>query len=349
MAPTTLVIDRTFRGVGRIKKATGTATPAVRRKMSRMLTDLHDAGRLDILRAIRDGKLSLLQVYDAHQRKALESLPLAETMKPLAETMKAWIDGLSSIEASDKHKESLETSRRYFERESPKATVAELPYVLDELRDSLGAKHPRSFNLARAAGLAFLRSTLKRSHPLWLSVAAIEPRKVPKNTKRTPLTVEQMAELFPSPETDWLDAIAWGMATTGMHAKEYWGRWNILADRVHIIGTKRAGRIRDVPLVRRPAVPKFNRRKFEDDLRERTREITVYDLRRTYANWLEEAGIFRTRRKLYLGHAAGDVTDLYERHDVAAYLADDGQKLRDFVVLHTKPHTIRLVKGAGAK
>ncbi len=349
MTPQTLGIDRSFRGVGRIKKATGTTIPAVRAKISRMLTALHQDGRLDILRAIRDGKLTLMQVYDAYQRKQLDTLPLAATMKPLAKTMKAWIEGLTDNDCSAKHRESLETSRRYFEKAKKKAMVADLPVILEGLRTTLGAKRPRSFNLAKSAAQTFLRSTLKKSHPLYLSVQAVELRKVPKNTKRTPLTVEQMRGFFPHPETDWLDAIAWGMATTGMHAKEYWGEWSILADRIHVGGTKAKGRNRDVPLIQRPAVPKFNRRKFEDDLRDRTRAIVVYDLRRTYANWLESAGIPRTRRKLYMGHSASDITDLYERHEVAAFLTDDAKKLRDFLSLHTESHTMKLVRAGGSE
>lgn len=336
----TLEVDRTFRGVGRLKRATGTTNPAVRRKISRMLTALHDEGRLDILRAIRDGKLGMMQVYDAYQRNAIDRLPLAQTMEVLATTMKTWIEGLDDVSA--KHTESLETSRRYFEGVSSKATVADLPALLEGLRKTLGAKHPRSFNLARTAALAFLRDTLKRSHSLYLNALAVEPRKIAKATARHPLSVQQMMAFFPKPETHWLDAIAWGMATTGMHAKEYWGEWHVLADRIHIEGTKRAGRVRDVPLVQRPAVPRYNRRKFEDGLRDRTRAIVAYDLRRTYAHWMESAGISRTRRKLYLGHGAADVTDLYERHEVAAFLADDAKKLRDFIARPTISHTMPL-------
>lgn len=113
---------------------------------------------------------------------------------------------------------------------------------------------------------------------------------------------------------DAVDAIAWSMATTGMGGGEYWGRWSVRSDRVHIEGTKRVGRVRDVPLALRPTVPRMHRRTFEDKVRERTNELTPYDLRRTYANWLEAAGIPRTRRRLYLGHGTGDVTDLYEAH-----------------------------------
>lgn len=349
MTPETLRIDRTFKGVGRIARATGTTNPAIQRKLSRMLTALYDDGRLDILRAIRDRVLPMLQVYDAYQRRALHELPVANTLPLVAVAMTEWIESLTiPTDCSAKHAESLETSRRYFEKADPKATIADLPRVVEGLRDTLGKQHPRSFNLAKSAAQSFVRAKLKRNHDVYRALVAIEPRPEPNDTKRSPLTPDQMRNFFPKPETDWLDAIAWGMATTGMHAKEYWGRWSVLADRIHVGGTKREGRNRDVPLVRVPTAPKFNRRKFEDDLRERTRSIVVYDLRRTFANWMESAGIPRTRRKLYMGHGATDVTDLYEWHEVAAFLADDAAKLRKFAQLPTIPHTMRLEKSEGA-
>jgi integrase len=279
-----------------------------------------------------------LEVHAAYQRRELDSLPTAETVKPLAEAMDVWIKGLRVPEdVSAKHKGSLETSRRYLERENAKAAIADLPALLETLRDSLGKPHPRSFNLCRAAALAFVRSTLKRSHPLWHAVAAVEPRKLPPKRQHSPLSPEQMRAWFPAPERDPVDAIAWGMATTGMGAGEYWGRWSVEADRIHIHGTKREGRVRDVPLVLRPASPAMHRRTFEDKVRERVPAITVYDLRRTYANWLEAAGIPRTRRKLYLGHGAGDVTGLYELHEVRAFLAADAVSLKAYLGLPSAP------------
>lgn len=329
MTPTTLIIDRSFKGVGRIKRATGSLRPDVRKKQSKMLTALYEDGRLDLLRAIRDGDLTLAEVHYAYQRKALDQLPTADTVKPLATAMKAWIDSLVvGRDASAKHVGSLETSRRYFERLSPKASVADLPKLLDRLRDSLGTKHPRSFNLAKAAASAFVRGTLKKSHPLWLAVQAVEVRKVGTGREHHPLSVEQMRNLFPHPETSAVDAIAWGLATTGMRPKEYWGRWEVRADRVLVHGTKTTAAERVVPLLQRPAVPSMHRRTFENKVRERVPGIVVYDLRRTYANWLEAAGVPRTRRRLYLGHAAGDVTGLYELHEVTAFLAEDAEKLR---------------------
>jgi hypothetical protein len=59
--------------------------------------------------------------------------------------------------------------------------------------------------------------------------------------------------------------------------------------------------------------------------------VDPYDLRRSDATWLETAGIPRTRRRLYLGHGTRTVTDLYERHQVEAFLAEDGARLRSFI------------------
>jgi len=69
--------------------------------------------------------------------------------------------------------------------------------------------------------------------------------------------------------------------------------------------------------------------------------LRTYDLRRTYSNWMEAAGILRTRRKLYMWHSAGDVTGGYELHEVSAFPAEDGKILRQFEGLEHTP-AIRL-------
>ena len=337
MTPT-LIIDRTFKGVGRIKIRTGTRIPAVRRKFSRMLTALADEGRVDMLRALRDGRIHIMQLHDAYQRKALDQLPSAETSRPLAPAMRDWIASFGQT----KHAVSLETSLGYLEGAKANALISDLPQLLLTLRATLGQSHPRSFNMLRSAASGYIRQTLTRSHSLYPQVLAVELVPVKKKRKHCPLTVTEMRAWFPNPQTDDLDAIAWGMVTTGMGAKEYYGGWTVMLDRVHIEGTKTDHRKRDVPLILAPAVPRMHRRTFEDKLRERTsRAMTPYDLRRTYSNWMEAAGILRTRRKLYMGHSAGDVTGGYELHEVSAFLSEDGTILRQFIGLEHTP-AIRL-------
>jgi integrase len=58
--------------------------------------------------------------------------------------------------------------------------------------------------------------------------------------------------------------------------------------------------------------------------------LRMYDLRRSFAVWMEEAGIPRSRRKSYLGHSAGDVTRLYERRELLAWLQEDAGRLRAY-------------------
>lgn len=342
MTPDTLIIDRTFRGLGRLKKATGTTNPAMRRKLNRMLTALADGGRLDILRAIRDGKLTLAQVYDAFIRRDLDALPTADTIQPLVRAMRSWIDALeSSGDCSHHHAVSLKQSVRYIEKAAPKAALHELDAIIESLRTTLGRAHPRSFNLARAAALAFVRDTLKRSHPLWNHIAAVRTRPIREQPPRPILTPARMRSLFPNPGSDRVDAIAWAMVTTGMHAKEYWGQWETQLDRVRIYGTKRKGRRRDVPLVMQPAVPRLSRSHWQLTLRRRETGVQPYDFRRAYAQWMEEAHISRARRKAYLGHGKSDVTDVYERHEVTAFLVADAEKLRAFLDLPpTIAHTV---------
>jgi integrase len=333
MMVVTLRIDRRFKGVGRINRASGTTNPSLKRKIERMMRALYDEGRIDILRALRDGQLEFIDVYDAFQRRAIHELPIGPTLQPLAEAMTAWIETLLvPRDYAAKTVEAFGTSRDYFERHNGTARVADLPRVLEELRTTLGVKHPRSFNMCRSSALSFTRATLKRSHRLYIECAAVEARKVEKRAPRAQLTPAAMRGFFPNPDTDVVDGIAWAMVTTGMGAGEYWGAWEIQADRIHIDGTKSGGRVRDVPLARKPMVPRLSRDRFQRVFRERIKgAFTPYDLRRTYAQWLESAGVQRSRRRLYMGHASADTTDIYERHEVTAFLAEDAGKLTAFL------------------
>lgn len=339
MSPATLVVDREFPGVGRIKKASGTTNPVVKRKISRMLTELKSEGRLDLLRDIRDGHYTLMEVYDAHRRNALHEIATGATAKPLAEAMRKWIekqepgtdysaDHITSLEQS--LKKLLDTDLTGFE--APR--ISDLPAVLETLRDSLGKTQPRSFNLARSASSAFVRAKFKRSHPLYIAIIAVERRKEPKPEPRPDLTVEWMRNMFPAPETDPQDACAWAMALSGMGPKEYWGRWAVESDRIKVYGTKREARVRDVPLIQAVPSPRLTRDAFRQRLEHRTKKkVTPYDFRRTFARWMERAGVMRSRRIYYMGHAAGDVTALYEQSEIDGYLVSDAQLMRRYVGL----------------
>ncbi len=44
--------------------------------------------------------------------------------------------------------------------------------------------------------------------------------------------------------------------------------------------------------------------------------VKPYDARRSFANWLEQAGIWETHQQAYMGHGPRTITDLYRRHEL---------------------------------
>jgi hypothetical protein len=101
-----------------------------------------------------------------------------------------------------------------------------------------------------------------------------------------------------------LGAMAWTLATSGMRPAEYWhrygARWIDAGEFVSVEGTKTSGSVRKVPLFRIPDRPECAEKKFRGAL-DVAGGIDAYDLRRTYANWLESAGIARSRRRCTSG------------------------------------------------
>lgn len=327
-----LVLDVRIRSVGRIKRATGTNSAKTFEKIDRMVRALADQGRVDLLRALRGGVLAPRELLDAWRRNDLNALPTAKAARPLKATWNAWV---RKKDCSDAHKLSLAQSLRHLK---PKAEtpIADVATLLEHARDRL-AKHPQSFRLCRSAAQAFVKATLKRSHPLYADVQAVEPLKIREKRRKHPATVEELREIAKRAtgdaegDTSVAQIISTG-SLTGMRVNELWGSWSVRGDRVAIHGTKTKNAERVVPLIGLVWKPTISYVAFRKALADASDgQMTPYDLRRTYANWLEAAGIPRTRRRLYLGHGASDVTDLYEHHEVDRFLAEDAAKLRAFL------------------
>jgi integrase len=319
----TFVLDRQFRGVGRIKRATGTDDPKLFTLLDSMLTTLYKAGRVDILQGIHAGVLTPLEVWARFRLGELDRLPTVETMKPLKKTLEAWVE---HADAGRWNKASRKYAVRAILRLAKKsATVQDLPALLRAYSSKAGG--PVMFNRARSAMQAFLRDTLSRSHPLYGQVRDVRPKRVTARRGK-PQSIEELTELTAKLHPAFA-AIAWSMALTGMGPGELWGSWTQQKDRIRIRGTKRAGRVRDIPTIRPIAKPTRLYRPFLDALHEASGgTVRPYDLRNTFANWMEAAGIPRARRIVYMGHGTKDITDLYERHEVERFLQDDGEKLR---------------------
>lgn len=359
-----LIVDRKIRNIGRIRHASGLQN----RPQFNLLNDhITEAAKTVEGRAILSmmvGKHPRLRA-DVFFRYAkageLHLIPQGNAARPLVQALTQWREDTEPDVSTDTHRVRNELVTWVKAIAPADAMVPALPDVIRQLRVRQ-AKAPRSFNLNRSYALAFVRDTIGKLSPVYLGVQAVPVRKVRPKVKPRPLSPRELGEIASGfdkvaaewlaehaspkatkrPKASWVDAYT--MALTGMNPKEFHGEWKVLEDRVHIGGTKRPGRVRDVPLLfpsklwgdwRLNQHPSVSQRVFAKAFRLAADHAgipcTPYDLRRSFANWMESAGIPRTRRQLYLGHGARDITDLYERHEVDAFLKDDGAKLRAWI------------------
>lgn len=334
-----LSIDVLVPDVGRIQKRIGTDSATRKDDYLTMIRGLQRDGRLEVLRNLRDGIVSFALVYEAWNTGKLNTLPSAETLLPLEETWKQWVEDLESVpqklrlsaEHIRAHKHGLTRLLRVMRA---RASLTELPDAIDALRKQYRAM-PGTFNKTLNSARAFLRDTLKVRHPLYQQLRSEAVLKYVRARDPKQLLVSDLIALEQSGKlpADVMQVV-WSLATTGMIPKEYWqdGFAHGL-NHIHVNGQKRRARDRDIPDLGRCVAPPCGYEKA-------TRSVLyaldgmflLKDLRNTFAFWMESAGIPRTRRKMYLGHGMRDVTDLYERQEIAQFLREDGDKLKAWII-----------------
>lgn len=332
----TLLIQRRYRGVGHINKRSGTHSKKMRDRIHDMMDALYERGRLDLLESVRDGIISPMQLYNAQQQGNVRSLPSAAEIKPLVPHLFDWLD---DYEIADTTRRGYRDRFTQLVKLGKESSVADLPGLLERMR----AQHKkleryRSFNQARSAVQAYLRSTLGRQNPVYIAVANIEPLDSRPKRKGNPLSVvdawairDKMAEPMAS--------MFWTMCLTGMGWMEYTGAWEVVGETVEIHGTKRLGRERIIPKFGELVDPSVPDKVFRKALRKASkRTVQPYDCRRTFARWLNEAEVYEVHQACYMGHGAKTITALYktprivieilkaDRKKVTAYLKQESLK-----------------------
>jgi integrase len=346
------MIDRNIRGVGRIHMASGLTNAAQFRVLNDGITELATTpAGIDVLRAMLARTVTPLAVFQAVRAKDLSMLAIGPTGRPLLTAVRQWREdekGSVAKRTYEVRKELVTHLARVVTETTP---ITALPDALRQLKRDVPA---RSFNLDLAYASAFARDTFGKRSALYLDVRDIEPKKGSVATERRPLTPDEVLTLSAAFDRIWKgrqgsrgDEVL-AMALTGMGPTEYWGQWSVRAHHVHIDGTKRASRVRDIPklfpcaLYDHETIPKpsITPTSFARALRiarvATGIDCTPYDLRRTFGNWLEQAGVLRSRRKQYLGHAVGDVTERYERHDVGRFLVEDAETVRTWIAANLR-------------
>ena len=333
-----LPIDVRIPGVGRVKKRSGVRTKAERDDLVAMLRLLPKQGQLELVRDIQAGRRELLDVYAHFTAGTLAQLRGPQDDQPLSALLDDWLDHALCADGTRQNRRDAFRALKADGRRT--YLFRDLPSMLKAHRERCeAAGYPRAFNIARTCVQAFLRDKLGKRKPLTLEVADVAMLRERKQGRQGLTVADALAV------RDGLGVQAgrawWSMCLTGMGPKEYWvDGWRVEADRVHIDGAKVVrrgvdgafGRVRDVPLVDYPVRPEITRAGFATALRRLSEKtgttVSPYQARKTFARWMEDAGIPRVRREVYRGHGKRDIGDLYERYEVAAYLREDAQKLR---------------------
>ena len=316
----TFLLDRVFPGLGRIKRASGTDDVRTFKALDAMLSQLWAAGRVDVLAAVRDKKIHPLTLWGQVRSGGVALLPSPESIEPFDPT--AWVN---ARECSDWHRKGLRYRFERFIRDVGPLTLADLPQQLAVFRTVVASK-PALFNRTKAALQAYLKARFGRHHVLWMGVANVPALKEVKKhgNPQTPQQLGHVALALGS-----LGSMAWSMALSGMGPGEYWGKWNTVTGAVEIKGTKREGRHRLVPVLGELTRPTVTYKPFRQALADVTQnQVEPYDLRRSFAVWLEHAGVERTNIELYLGHKPSSVTDRYLWREAMQVIPGDGRKVR---------------------
>ena len=368
----TLPIDVIVLGV-RIKKQSGVTTKAERDDLVAMLRTLPKQGHLEIVRGIQAGRWSLLEVYAHYVAGTLAQLYGPQDDQQLDPVVDGWLDRALCADGTRDNRRDAFKALRALERRT--LFLRDLPELLKTYRARCEeVKHPRTFNIARTAVQAFLRDTLGKRKPLTLAVADV-PKLAERKQGRAGLVLPEAVAIRDQLPHD--AALAWwSMVLTGMGPKEFFvDGFDVLADRVLIHGAKTEGRERAVPLIDTPVRPALTKDGYTSALRRlsgrRLREsltaqldrkptpqeltaaaqakgaqpwkVTPYQARKTFARWMEEARIPRTRRNRYRGHGTQDIGDNYERYEVDGYLRDDAKAMREYLLSVLPPRGLQIV------
>jgi integrase len=339
-----LPIDLQFRGVGRLHLRSGTTKRQTRDAMKQMLRTLYQVGRLDVLRDLKAHHVSVMQVYEQYRQGKLNELPTGDLMRPLDDTWTEWLEGR---ELADR------TRRDYAEAwtrlaPAPAATFCDLPALLAAHRKACLGVRARTFGKDRAAVLAFVHTMLGDTHWLALACRRVAPLKITKDRRLpyNPLTVAQAKTLAASLAPHHALTL-WGFCLTGMRPEEMFeehgNRWSVEEQAIRVHGSKSLAADRVVPRVGLLVKPATGRLAFYRALRTASAAtVSPYDLRRTYAQWLDLARIPQFRQDYYMAHGPKDLNALYKRmRGVGAYLVEDAAALGGLV---GEPVVLRMVK-----
>ena len=231
------VVEIRWRGVPRLKLSTGTGSKVRAGAMERTLHGLRDAGRLDVLRLLAEGKLALSDVHEDYQRDpaALQqrvAKVASPILGPLVDEWLKWLESPSALSSKTRRPFSPRTAYRYREswqrlfRVLPKgrdATLADITKgFLAEFRDvrRRGGTAGSTINRDLCALSAF-RRWCGEERDLVLPALKLPREREPAGRERW-LSAEELRDLEGAAPREWWPLLA-TLAFTGLRIGEAQG------------------------------------------------------------------------------------------------------------------------------
>jgi integrase len=323
------MIDKVYKNVGRIQKATGTTDPKVYAGIRAMLDMLYASGKLEILKEIQRGATTPLKVYSLMQGGKLTTSVTTVGFAALSD-VKDYLENRADLGERTRYS-YLSLYNVFITKYGENHSIEEIPILLEKFRAECVKKHQnkRQFNHTRAVFQGYCHNTkgLGRLSPLWIAITNVKP--IRYQTKKKPaLSVSDVLGLMAvMPKPIYADII-WTLATTGMRKSEYTeGLWKEKEDRIEIQGTKTDAAVRVIPKLYPIKVAVESIQRMEIYVRkEREKlgfDVSPHILRHTFAHWMESAGLPLSRRNLYMGHSATTMDNVYTHVEVERFLKDD--------------------------
>lgn len=323
-------LDRVIPGVGRIQAKVGSASLRDYESANALVTKLAEQGRLDLLRALRAGGLSVPELRDADRRGALAGVEGGiVARRPLLKEARKAIDAMRcSAVTRDYYWRGIEALQRAgaITDATPIRELARMPWNTIEPAWPAGAA---DWMRVRRSVSAVLSALFGKHHPFRLEVMAVLPRRAERSREPT-LTPEHFrAAVIHVPEP--MQPILWTIVGMGLRGRELWKlRPEMLRPEVCgvVLPTGKndaaAGMLEVDPLIYAwleraiPAAHAFRPERVLDAWHAACEAVdaphtTLHDLRHCFGQWTLDAGVSDTDVQAALRHKTAHMTRLYRK------------------------------------
>lgn len=322
--------DFTRIGVGRITNSSRTTDPREFKRRDDLLTKLAQWGYADVLRAFKEGRLTIEQLLDAERKQQLRSadlLSLLTLSRPLWDAVAATLPLMAPSDGTRKRYEvsldALQTKGAHYLGE--RCIVADLERISwSRLRDDWGSS-AADWNHLRRAVSAFLTKLLgDKYHPFRRRVVAAIPlaTEVGRVPDLTPQLFWKVVEHIPRAyQPCFVTRVA-----TGLRIGEYLKltRFSLkpATHTISALGTKTSTSAEDVSVhpslwqyveraVPAPIGYKALRRYWTKACEKAGVSVRIHDLRHCFGQWSVNAGVPESKVQRALRHKSPAMTRRY--------------------------------------